>query len=38
MNTMAEKNIVIIGAGYSGVHAAQKLAKNLKKTIQFRLP
>src|SRR4051812_41031226 len=31
MNTMAEKNIVIIGAGYSGVHAAQKLAKKFKK-------
>ena len=28
---MAEKNIVIIGAGYSGVHAAQKLAKKFKK-------
>src|SRR6476620_12232659 len=31
MNTMAEKNIVIIGAGYSGVHAAKKLAKQYRK-------
>ncbi|MRH44978.1 NADH dehydrogenase FAD-containing subunit [Aquibacillus halophilus] len=28
---MAEKNIVIIGAGYAGVHAAKKLAKKYKK-------
>ena len=28
---MAGKNIVIIGAGYSGVHAAKKLAKKYKK-------
>ncbi|GGM36523.1 NADH dehydrogenase [Paraliobacillus quinghaiensis] len=28
---MANKNIVIIGAGYAGVHAAQKLAKKYKK-------
>ncbi|RKQ33930.1 FAD-dependent oxidoreductase [Oceanobacillus halophilus] len=27
---MAEKNIVIIGAGYAGVHAAKKLAKKYK--------
>ncbi|GGP08404.1 FAD-dependent oxidoreductase [Oceanobacillus neutriphilus] len=28
---MAEKNIVIIGAGYAGVHAAKKLAKKYKR-------
>ena len=28
---MANKNIVIIGAGYAGVHAAKKLAKKFKK-------
>ncbi|MCT2534299.1 FAD-dependent oxidoreductase [Aquibacillus koreensis] len=28
---MADKNIVIIGAGYAGVHAAKKLAKKYKK-------
>lgn len=28
---MANKNIVIIGAGYAGVHAAKKLAKKYKK-------
>ena len=28
---MADKNIVIIGAGYAGVHAAKKLAKRYKK-------
>lgn len=28
---MAEKNIVIIGAGYAGVHAAKRLAKKYKK-------
>jgi len=30
---MANKNIVIIGAGYAGVHAAKKLAKKFKKMI-----
>lgn len=28
---MPEKNIVLIGAGYAGVHAAKKLAKKYKK-------
>ncbi|MBU5595504.1 FAD-dependent oxidoreductase [Amphibacillus sp. MSJ-3] len=28
---MANKNIVIIGAGYAGVHAAKKLARKFKK-------
>ena len=28
---MAAKNIVILGAGYAGVHAAKKLAKKYKK-------
>ncbi|WP_010632127.1 FAD-dependent oxidoreductase [Sporolactobacillus vineae] len=28
---MADKNIVIIGAGFAGVHAAKKLAKKYKK-------
>src|SRR5690606_30116862 len=28
---MAKKDIVIIGAGYAGVHAAKKLAKTFKK-------
>ncbi len=28
---MAEKNIVIIGAGYAGVHTAKKLAKKYKR-------
>ncbi|MBP3038275.1 FAD-dependent oxidoreductase [Bacillaceae bacterium Marseille-Q3522] len=28
---MADKNIVIIGAGYAGVHAAKKLAKEYKR-------
>jgi hypothetical protein len=31
--SMADKNIVIIGAGYAGVHAAKKLAKKYKKMI-----
>lgn len=34
---MAEKNIFIIGAGYAGVHAAKKLAKNTNVTILFLL-
>ena len=36
---MAEKNIVVVGAGYAGVHAAKKLAKKLKKdpSIQITL-
>src|SRR5690625_2570219 len=28
---MSKKNIVIIGAGYAGVHAAKRLAKKYKK-------
>ncbi|WP_112179179.1 FAD-dependent oxidoreductase [Paraliobacillus zengyii] len=28
---MTNKNIIVIGAGYAGVHAAQKLAKKYKK-------
>ncbi len=28
---MSDKNIVIVGAGYAGVHAAKKLAKKFKK-------
>ncbi|GAY76580.1 NADH dehydrogenase [Sporolactobacillus inulinus] len=28
---MKNKNIIIIGAGYAGVHAAKKLAKTFKK-------
>ncbi len=31
MNSVAEKKIVIIGAGYAGVHAAKKLAKKYKR-------
>ena len=31
MRQVADKNIVIIGAGYAGVHAAKKLAKRYKK-------
>src|SRR5690606_16076729 len=36
---VAEKNIVVVGAGYAGVHAAKKLAKKLKKdpSIQITL-
>src|SRR4051812_2592128 len=31
MNAVAEKKIVIIGAGYAGVHAAKTLAKKFKR-------
>ena len=34
---MAAKNIVILGAGYAGVHAAKKLAKKYKKNNDVRL-
>ncbi|WP_066191992.1 FAD-dependent oxidoreductase [Gracilibacillus timonensis] len=34
---MTKKNIVIIGAGYAGVHAAKKLAKKYKKNDEITI-